>query len=51
MDAVSVASSGDVWAGFVDLRVDGEGGGVDAFVTLDDVACFVAEDQVGDFDE
>jgi hypothetical protein len=46
VDGVGVAGGVDVGAGLVDLRVDGEGGGVDGLVALDDLAVFVDEDQV-----
>jgi hypothetical protein len=39
-----VARGVDVGAGFVDLGVDGEGGGVNGLVADDDVTGFVNED-------
>ncbi len=45
-----MACSVDVRAGFVDLAVNGEGGGVDGLVADYDVAVFVDEDEVGDGD-
>lgn len=51
VDGVCVAGGVDVRTGFVDFGVDGEGGGVDGFVALDDGAGFVHQDQVGDADQ
>lgn len=45
-----VACGVDVWTCAVDGGVDGEGGGVDGFVALDDFAGFVDEDKVRDAD-
>lgn len=41
-----MASGCYVGAGFVDLRVDGEGGGVDGLFAFDYDAVFVDEDEV-----
>jgi hypothetical protein len=43
---VGVTGSVDVRTGFVDLRVDGEGGGVDGFVAFYHLAGFVDEDEI-----
>jgi hypothetical protein len=48
---VGVTGCVDVGTGFVDLTVDGEGGGVDGFISFDDLAGFVDQDQVGYFDQ
>ena len=41
----------DIWTRFVDFGVDGKGGGVDRFISNDDIAFFVDEDEVGHADE
>ena len=46
-----MARSMDVGTRFVDLGVDGEGGGVDWFVANDNVAFFVDEDEIRDTDQ
>lgn len=49
-DAVRVANGVDPWMGFMDLRVNGEAGGVDGVVALDYLGSFVDVDEVGDAD-
>ena len=50
VDGVGVGGRHDVGAGGMDLRVDGEGGGVDRPVALDDLAAVVHQEEVLDPD-
>jgi hypothetical protein len=51
VDGVGVGGRHHVGAGGVDLRVDGEGGGVDRPVAHDDLAAVVDQNEVLDADE
>jgi hypothetical protein len=50
IDGMSVTRGIGIRPGAMDGGVDGEGGGVDGFVAVDDSAFLVYEDEVGDSD-